>query len=55
LRLDDSPPSPKHSHEIATIGRKHETEGHGEQATNDPAGHLAVPPIESSQQSNNPC
>ena len=31
LRLDASPPSPKHSHEIATIGRKHETEGHGGQ------------------------
>jgi hypothetical protein len=40
-RLDASPPSPKHSHEIATTCRKHETEGHGGQVTNDPAGHLA--------------
>ena len=49
LRLDASPPSPNHSHEIATIGRKHETEGHGGQVTNDPAGHLAGAPIESNR------
>jgi hypothetical protein len=39
---------PKYSHEIATIGRKHETEGHGGQVTNDPAGNFAGAPIESS-------
>jgi len=49
LRLDGSPPSPNHSHEIATIGRKHGTEGHGGQVTNDPAGHLAGAPIESNR------
>ena len=41
LRLDASLPSPKHRHEIATIGRK----GHGGQVTNDPACHLAGAPI----------
>jgi hypothetical protein len=48
LRLNASPPSPKHRHEIPIIGRKHETKGHGGQVTNDPAGHLAGAPIESS-------
>jgi hypothetical protein len=32
---------------LLTIGRRHETEGHGGQVTNDPAGHLAGAPIES--------
>jgi hypothetical protein len=36
----------QNSREIATIGRKHETEGHGGQVTNDPARHLAGAPIE---------
>ena len=36
----------QNSREMATIGRKHETEGHGGQVTNDPARHLAGAPIE---------